>query len=238
MNFLTAEWRKLMMANYVVSPEILQRYVPAGTELDLWNGKCYISLVGFMFLNTKVMGYEIPFHRDFAEVNLRFYVRRNGPDGWRRGVVFIQEIVPKPAIAWVANKVYGEKYVTHRMRHQWDLNNLGNTFTYEWKPWFRMGKWYKMSAQTKPVPRPIPVGSEAEFITEHYWGYAQVGIQSTHEYQVEHPRWDAYEVESYQIEGDFTRLYGQNLGEQLLRAPDSVFVAEGSPIAVLQKNVL
>jgi len=238
MTFLTAEWRKLMMANYVVPPEVLQPYVPAGTELDFWNDKCYISLVGFMFLNTQVMGFKVPFHRDFAEVNLRFYVRRKGPEGWRRGVVFIQEIVPKPAIAWVANKMYGEKYVTHRMRHRWDLNSLGNTFSYAWKPWFSAGKWFQMSAQTKPLPHPIPKGSEAEFITEHYWGYANVGGKSTHEYQVEHPRWDTYEVESYQIEGDFTRLYGPSLGAQLIRNPDSVFVAEGSEVAIYQKNVL
>jgi hypothetical protein len=41
--FLTAEWRKLMMVNYVVDPTTLQPYLPAHTEIDFWDGKCYIS---------------------------------------------------------------------------------------------------------------------------------------------------------------------------------------------------
>ena len=73
--FLEAQWRKLAMANYVVDKKILSPYLPHKTELDLWNDKCYVSLVGFMFLDTRIKGFRIPFHVDFEEVNLRFYVR-------------------------------------------------------------------------------------------------------------------------------------------------------------------
>jgi uncharacterized protein YqjF (DUF2071 family) len=73
--FLTAEWKHLAMLNYEIEPSVLMPYVPRGTELDLWNGKNLISVVGFMFLNTRVFGIPIPFHRDFEEVNLRIYVR-------------------------------------------------------------------------------------------------------------------------------------------------------------------
>jgi len=70
--FLSAEWRKLAIANYYVDPEILVPFLPYKTELDLWNGKCYISLVGFRFVNTKLKGFGIPFHKHFEEVNLKF----------------------------------------------------------------------------------------------------------------------------------------------------------------------
>src|SRR5579864_4477520 len=107
--FLTAEWRNLAMLNYEIDPNLLREYVPAGVELDQWNGHTFMSLVGFSFLNTKVLGLPIPFHRNFEEVNLRFYVRRNTRNEIRRGVVFIKEIVPRWAIAFVARSVYGER---------------------------------------------------------------------------------------------------------------------------------
>jgi uncharacterized protein len=92
MPFLYAEWRKLALFNYTIAPEALQPFMPYGTELDLWNGKCYISLIGFMFKNTRVLGLPIPGHINFEEVNLRFYVKRKVNGEWRRGVVFILRV--------------------------------------------------------------------------------------------------------------------------------------------------
>lgn len=245
MTFLTAEWRKLMMANYVVPPELLAPFVPFGTELDFWQGRCYVSLVGFMFLKTKLLGVPIPFHRDFEEANLRFYVRRKVIQGegsdqyeaWRRGAVFIKEIVPKPAISLVANVVYRESYATHRMRHTWDLSAEEHFISYEWKPYFK-GDWYKMAAITEPQADPLVFGSEEEFITEHYWGYAQAGKNQSNEYQVQHPRWDVYPVRSHEIFGDFGSLYGKEFGAILAGTPASVFVAEGSEISIMEKTTL
>ncbi|HAD12925.1 MAG TPA: hypothetical protein DCF33_10875 [Saprospirales bacterium] len=235
MAFLTASWRKLLMANYEIDPEILIPYVPYGTELDFWEGKCYVSLVGFMFLDTRVLGISVPFHRDFEEVNLRFYVRRLVDGEWRRGVVFIREIVPKPAITLIANTVYGEHYATYRMRHTWDLKPDSHYVSYEWKPLWG-GNWYKLAAETSPVASPLEVGSEAEFITEHYWGYAQTGPQSTNEYQVQHPRWDIYPVHDLETKGDYSLLYGQEFAQCLAQKPVSCFLAEGSEISVLEKS--
>lgn len=237
MPFLTAEWRKLLMANYIVPPDLLLPYLPWGTELDFWQGRCYVSLVGFMFMKTKVLGMSIPFHRNFEEVNLRFYVRRMGPEGWRRGVVFIKEIVPKPAISLVANTVYGEHYTTHQMRHRWDIKGEKQVVRYDWKPFFTPS-WYSLGAETAKIAAPIAEGSEAEFITEHYWGYASRGPEKTNEYQVAHPRWEAYTVHTYDIQGDFGKLYGASFESILAGVPSSVFMAEGSEVSVLGKSRL
>jgi uncharacterized protein YqjF (DUF2071 family) len=67
--FLTAEWRYLAMINYEIDPAILLPHVPRGTELDEWQGKTFVSMVGFHFLNTRVLGVPLPFHRNFAEIN-------------------------------------------------------------------------------------------------------------------------------------------------------------------------
>src|SRR5436190_1388926 len=180
--FLTARWINLAMLNYEVDPALLRPLVPAGTELDVFEGRAYASLVGFMFLDTRVRGWAIPFHRDFEEVNLRIYVRRKAEDGWRRGVVFVREIVPRWAIAWVARTVYGEKYVSLPMSHRWS-GGEPPTVRYAWTTAGR-----EMAIELEPAGpfREIAAGGEAEFITEHYWGYA-----GAMEYRVEHPRWKA-----------------------------------------------
>src|SRR6185437_11165669 len=100
--FLSAVWRQLAMLNYRVDPALLAPYLPAGTTLDLWRGDAFISVVGLLFDDTRVLHVPIPFHITFPEVNLRCYVRREVGGETRRGVVFIRELVPRAAIAFVA----------------------------------------------------------------------------------------------------------------------------------------
>ena len=176
MSFLTAEWNDLALINYEINPEILENYVPKGTELDLWNGKCYISLIGFMFENVRVLEIKIPFHVNFEEVNLRFYVKRYEDGIWKRGVVFIKEIVPKHAISIVANTLYKEHYQTLKMRHSRTESETSKFFLYKWK---KDNKWNSISMKTNKNPIPIELNSEAEFITEHYFGYTKFNESKT-----------------------------------------------------------
>jgi uncharacterized protein len=135
--FLTAEWRHLAMLNFVIDPATIEPFVPQGTELDAWQGKTFVSLVAFLFLNTRVLGIAVPFHRNFEEVNLRLYVRRKVEGSWRRGVVFVKEVVPRRAIAWTARALYGENYVAAPMGHniQSDGSHPGaaRLVSYWWK---------------------------------------------------------------------------------------------------------
>jgi len=228
--FLTAEWRDLAMLNYEVEPSLLHRHVPAGTELDEWNGKNFVSLVGFLFLNTRVRGISIPLHSDFEEVNLRFYVRRKAPDGWRRGVVFIREIVPKLAVATIANIVYNESYSTLPMRHQIALQaGSGGDVQYSWR-W--RGHWNQLQIKTQGAPQKIAEGSQAEFITEHYWGYAAQRDGGCMEYGVEHPRWRVWQSQAASLECDVAEIYGAEYCHYLNQMPNSAFVAQGSRVVV------
>lgn len=228
--FLTAEWRKLIMANYVIDPELLKPYLPAHTELDMFNGKCLVSLVGFMFRNTRLKGLRVPLHIHFEEVNLRFYVHHTGRDAARkRGVVFIKELVPKAALSFVANTFYGEKYETLPMHHKWHRTDRGLVVGYRWK---KRGAWAKLQVTADPNPVSIAAGSEEEFITEHYWGYTKLRNGRTSEYEVVHPRWDVYPVRRHAIEVDFGQLYGPQWAGLSAAVPDSVLLAEGSEVTV------
>lgn len=223
------------MANYVVDPDLLSPFLPYRTELDIFEGKHFVSLVGFMFTNTRLLGFKIPFHVNFEEVNLRFYVRYNDAGAWKRGTVFIKEIVPKPAISFIANNVYHEKYCTKRMRHVEEYSASGLELSYQWR---HRGKWNEIAAKTESVARPMIPGSEAQFIAEHYWGYSRFNERTSFEYQVQHPPWNIFPVNDYKIDCDFGSLYGPEFSILENLEPNTVFVAEGSAVTILQKRRL
>ncbi len=228
--FLTAEWRDLVILNYPVEPSILASHVPRGTELDDWHGNTFISLVAFSFLNTRVKGIPVPFHRHFEEINLRFYVRFKGPEGWRRGVVFFREVVPKRAIASIARWLYNENYVacpTRSSRQQ--AATGGQTLEYGW---LHKGEWLLIGCTHSGSPSLPKEGSEEEFITEHYWGYTSQRDGSTVEYRVEHPQWNVWPGSDHVASGDFAGFYGPEFAAALAGPPTSALVADGSAVTV------
>ena len=227
--FLTAEWRKLIMANYVVAPETLDPYLPVGTTLDLFEGRCYVSLVGFLFQNTRLKSVPVPFHRTFEEVNLRFYVQRVTTAGERRrGVVFISELVPRYALSLIANVVYGEPYSTVPLRHEWLEMGEQRSVAYRWR---HRGRWDELRVSAALEAAETEPGSAEEFFTEHYWGYTKRRA-STSEYAVLHPRWKTYRVFEHTIDVDFGALYGSGFAPLSGRAPESILLAAGSEIEV------
>ena len=221
--FLTAEWRHLVMLNFRVDAALLARYVPAGTVIDRHEGHCYASVVGFQFLHTRVLGVPVPFHRDFTELNLRFYVRRAVAGQARRGVVFIREVVPRRAIALIARAVYNEPYVSLPMR-----SAVNGVVRHEWR---LGGRWHGVAA-TPSANAGLPApGSHEEFITDHEWGYAGQRDGSTLEYRVTHERWAVRQAVALDVNADFPALYGRALGAAL-GTPATAFVVEGSPVTV------
>jgi uncharacterized protein YqjF (DUF2071 family) len=229
--FLTAKWNDLIMANYEVDPALLQPRLPVGTGLDLHEGKCFVSLVGFMFLDTRVMEFLVPFHINFEEVNLRFYVKREAEGEVRRGVVFVKEIVPKSAIAAVARILYGEPY------ERWEMSNFRDEehVRYTWQ----LGDCSNTLSVTRGASLGVPdEGSHGEFIIEHYWGYTKRGEERTDEYKVEHPKWELFAAEKPHIAVDFRATYGKEYGFLSDTKPYSVVLAAGSDIAVYKGRII
>jgi len=213
------------MANYEIAPEILRERVPTGTTLDFDSDKCFVSLVAFMFLDTRVLGFPVPFHINFEEVNLRFYVKREAENEIKRGVTFVKELVPRLAIATVARVFYGEPYEAWKMSHA----RNGDELIYSW--------WKRDDAHQVKIEigenRGVPAeNSHGEFIIEHYWGYTKRGESRTDEYKVEHPKWELYDVKNYEIKVDFARLYGAEFAFLNAAAPHSIFMAKGSEVSV------
>ena len=229
MSFLTAEWRDLAILNWEIPPELLAASVPNGTQLDTWNGRAFVSLVGFRFVKTRMLKLAVPWHVNFEEVNLRFYVKRSVGGDVRRGVVFIKEIVPRPCVALVARCLYNENYVTASMAHSIERGIRKILVIYDWS---LRGKVNSITVHSDDVFRELARDSQAEFTLEHYWGYCRQRNGGTVEYQVAHPRWQVAAVDDFSVTCDAVDLYGKELGEHLLSPPDSVFLANGSPVGI------
>lgn len=230
MVFLTAEMRHLAMLNYAADPDLLRPLVPARTELDFWNGKALVTLLGLRFLKSKAWGVPIPFHGSFEQVNLRFYVRRREGDEIRKGVVFVREIVPRRAIAAVARMVYNERYVCLPMAHSVQPQpDDGFKVEYRWRS---RQAWNRLSLSAGGQPRVPDEGSEERFVVEHYYGYVMQRDGGCLEYRLAHPSWRVWAGRDAKFEGDAEELYGRELATVIRGEPSSAFLAEGSAVAI------
>ncbi len=227
--FLTGRWENLVMLNYEIDPEVLLPYLPYAVELDLHQGKTLVSLVGFLFKQTKVFGVRWPFHTNFEEVNLRFYVKHFDGVRWKRGVVFISEIVPSPLISIIANKLYREPYSSKPMSHAINVNEDIITATYNWK---HKSKWNSIAVTAEVWLNNIEPESEEQFIFEHYWGYNKYDDKTTIEYGVEHEMWQVHKVKSWKLDCDIAALYGSAFAPTFSKLPSSVFLAKGSDVLI------
>jgi uncharacterized protein len=228
-SFLSARWEDLIMANYTVNPGILQPYLPKGVELDFYENKTYVSLVGFMFKKTSLFNIPIPFFGTFEEVNLRFYVKRIEKGKIKRGVVFINETVPYKSVAWLANKLYKEHYITIPTKNFIQLEASSKRVKYEWKI---NGKWNHVEVRSGIEKELMLSESIEEFIFEHYYGYTKIDSQLSQEYRVNHPKWFVHKVNDYSVSCDFKAMYGDDFAFLQNCRPDSILLAEGSKVTV------
>lgn len=230
--FLSAQWKNLIMVNYEVDADVLIPYLPRGVELDYYNNKTYVSLVGFMFANTRIFNLPIPFFGTFEEINLRFYVKRVVDGRVKRGVVFINETVPYKVVAWLANKLYRENYISIPTKNSIKTGSTRQV-KYQWK----MNKqWNHLEVVAKMETEEMQHGSMEEFIFEHYFGFTKINNQISQEYRIDHPRWLINKVSDYSVRCDFENMYGKNFSNLSNVIPDSVFMAEGSAVSIEYKR--
>ena len=230
--FLRANWENLVMANYEVEPAVLKPYLPKGVELDFYNYKTYVSLVGFMFKKTSLFGIPIPFFGSFEEINLRFYVRKIEGKKIKKGVVFINETVPFKIVALLANKLYKEHYISIPTKNSIHITDSKH-INYEWK--FN-DKWNSITVKSDTNKYKIEPSSIEEFIFERYFGFTKVSPFSTQEYRINHPKWMTHEILSNAIDCDFGAMYGDAFSSLNTQKPASIILAEGSKVSINWKR--
>lgn len=232
--FLKAKWENIIMVNYEIEPKLLLPFLPNGLSLDLFDGKAYISLVGFMFKNTKLFNVPIPFFGSFEEINLRFYVTRKEDDVIKRGVVFINETIPYKLVAWMANKLYKEHYTVVPTKHHILNNDKINQIKFEW---LLQNKWHSIAVDFDSKKETMKTNSLEKFIYEHYYGYTKINDLQTEEYQLKHPSWKIHKVIDSKINCDFEAMYGKSFSILNQMKPSSVYIAEGSDVSIYWKRI-
>ena len=236
---LSAEWRNLVMLNYEIDPSALAAFLPRGTQLDLFQGRALVSVVGFEFLNARWCGLAIPGHGSFPEVNLRFYVKRRTLSGWRRGVEFLKEIAPRWMVAQVARRVYHENYCCRKMRHEVATSRAEGTalrtVRYEWR---ERGRWNRLALATAAEFSSCERDTEEAFVVEHYWCYTPQPNGTTREYRVDHPVWRIAAASECELSCDVVRVYGPQFVECLSGPPTSAFLVDGSAVVVHSGGVI
>lgn len=232
--FLKANWENIIMANYAIDPEILKPFLPKGVELDLYNGKAYVSLVGFMFKKTKLFNVPIPFFGTFEEINLRFYVQRKKEGITKRGVVFINETIPYRIVAWMANKLYNEHYTVVPTRHLIEENSDSKKIKFDW---LLNKKWNSIYVEASNESQNMKKDTLEKFIYEHYFGYTKIDENNTEEYRLQHPSWKINTVLDTKIDCDFKAMYGESFSILNKTEPEAVFIAEGSSVKIEWQRV-
>jgi uncharacterized protein YqjF (DUF2071 family) len=231
--FLKAKWENIIMANYQIEPELLLPFLPKGVSLDLHQGKAYVSLVGFLFKNTKLFNVPIPFFGSFEEINLRFYVVKKEGNELKRGVVFINATIPYRLVAWIANKLYKENYTVVPTKHQLISSSETNHIKFEW---LLQKKWNSIAVDFDSKAESMKTDSLEKFIYEHYYGYTKINELQTEEYQLKHPSWKTHKITNYKIDCDFEAMYGKSFSILNQTQPSAVFIAEGSDVAIYWKR--
>ena len=230
--FLKAEWRYLAIASFAADPAVLRPLVPAGTELDSYAGRDFMSVAGFLCQDTAVFGFRVPFHRNLEEVSLRFHVRRKAPEGWRQGVVFVRKIVSRSTIAWAARCLHGESCLALPMRHS--IEGLDADLRVEYA-WHRAGAWESLRMQAAGPPRAFIKGSIEEFMAGQGWGFsARLGCCS--EYRVRHPNWSFWPATATEFKCDVASLYGPQFVDSLASPAAAALIADGSEVVVSHRS--
>jgi uncharacterized protein YqjF (DUF2071 family) len=225
---MKADWRYMAMASFAIDPALLHPLVPPGTELDSYAGRDFVSVSGCLCQSTRVFGIRVPFQQNLEGVTLRFYVRRRMPEGLRRGVVIVHEIVPTRTAAWAARWIHGGSCMALKMKHAIERQDANLRVEYAWR---RRGSWESLKMQAKGVPQSFRKGSLEEFIAEHNWGYS-TRHGRCNEYHVEHPRWSFWPATAVELKCDAPSLYGPQFAETLESPPAAAFVADGSEVVV------
>lgn len=231
--FLKARWENIIMANYVVHPDVLTPYLPHGLQLDLFEQQAMVSLVGFRFAGTRLFSVPIPFFGTFAEINLRFYVVRNEAGQTKRGVVFINETVPHRPVALLANLFYQEHYTCAPTSSYYTQMAGIQRVKYQWKIG---GRWQHIGVQVSATTRPLHPDTIESFIYEHYYGYTGSPGRPSMQYTVQHPAWLVNDVISYRIDCDFEALYGKPFRFLNEQTPHSVLHTPGSAVTIPWKR--
>lgn len=226
---ISSEFRKVALLNYIVPPEVVEKYLPKYTKPDFYNGNCFISLVGFQVKKLKVSDVKVPLIKDFDEIDLQIYVKRFDGARWVKGVVIISRIFDQPGAATLTNTLFKTNYTSMPTTSEVNETEEGLEVKYSWQ---LNGKEQSFSVKSNNLAAPYDKDTEAAFILDRSLGFIKAGEEETFQYTINHASWHLYTVEEYAVDVDFSRQFDPVLNILNTMVPQSVILTEGSTVEI------
>ena len=175
-------WHHLLFAHWRLDADSLRGHIPAGLELDTYQGEAWLGIVPFHMTNVAPRGVPaLPWVSAFPELNVRTYVRLEG----KPGVYFFSLDATNPLAVWGAWTLFHLPYFTASMT----VSVVDDHVRYASRR--RSGESARFVAEYWPCAEPqAPApGSLEAFLTERYCLYAADSASRLHRLEIHHPPW-------------------------------------------------
>lgn len=174
------EWNNAVFLHWEVDYKELRKHVPAGIEVDLYQGKPWVSLVAFTMENIRPR-YLPPFSpiSYFHEINIRTYTRLNS----KTGVYFLSMEGSKWLACKVAKELSGLPY------HYSKMERSDGLFISDNKPFDD-----HFSIDFRPGKRAAEKSGPDKWLTERYALHQESG-NFINEFEVHHKEWPVQDIE-------------------------------------------
>lgn len=163
-------WYDLLFAHGRVDPSALRPLVPAGLELDLFDGQAYVGVVPFRMSGIALRGLPaVPGTDAFPELNVRAYVTKNG----KPGVWFFSLDAANALAVWMARHWYHLPYY----RAEMTCASEGDGIRFSSRRTHGGAPAATFEARYEPIepPRAARAGTLEHFLTERYCLYTARG---------------------------------------------------------------
>ncbi len=200
---MVQSWNEIVFVHWRYDPSEVQRLLPAGVEVDTFDGSAWVGLIPF---HMDGLGFPpsilhpLPHVGSFPEVNIRTYVRSRG----RRGVYFLSLDIDRYLPAVVARLGYRIPYCVGDVRHVRVGDRVMSSVDRRW-PSSGRGATASLSVRVGSAVDADPLTA---FLTAR-WGLISSNPYGRFGYApVEHPAWQLHEAEIEHLDERLTTAAG------------------------------
>ena len=188
---MTQTWHDLLFAHWQVDAAALRERLPAGFELDLFEGQAWLAVVPFRMTNVAPRGVPpLPCLSAFAELNVRTYVRVGGAPG----VYFFSLDAANPIAVGTARTFVHLPYYSASMQ----VEARDGWIEYRSRRTSSRGKPAELVARYRPTGdvRAPDEGTLEYFLTERYCLFTVDGAARAYRLDIHHPVWPLQAAEA------------------------------------------
>ena len=219
-------WKNLSYVHWAYPPEVVQRRLPPGLEVDAFDGFAWVGLVAFQMERIRPpRGPAVPYLGTFPETNVRTYVK--GRDA-RSGVWFDSLDINRLLPVAVARRAYGLPYMWSKMRIVTDPRVVTYETERRW-PGPRRATSTLVIRRGEPLA-PSQVDPLTQFLTARWGLYTQLGSRLAYA-PVEHEPWPLERARLGHLHDELVAAagYPAPAGEPLVHYSPGVDVRIGLP---------